>query len=424
MINSKEIKSLGHLYYGWTILAFSFTILFINSGARTSFGVLFKPMIAELGWNRGSISLAFFLNMIFSAFSIIVSGKLYDRYGPKWIIAISSVFFSFGYMLIFFIDSLWQFYICYGILAALGMGGTSVPLFAALISKWFTKWRGLIISLALSGNCLGQFVLIPLLNLFALRYGWRNSYLFFGLIIFVVNIALTLMVIKKDPEDLSQMPYRSQDDIKIRGMGKTISLEENLGDLGLRDAMKTGSFWFFTIVMFICGSGDFLVTTHLIPFVTDQGISSTTASNMLAWFGLISLAGILIAGPVSDLIGNKTPIALTFILRFLSFILILYDQSLTSSYIFALTFGFTILITAPLSTTLIGRIYGFSHIGIISGFINTIHSFGGGLWTYLGGVLFDQTGSYRLAFILSAIMTLVAFLSTLLITEKKVIRIN
>ena len=423
MINSKEIKSLGRLYFGWYILASSFTILFFNSGARTSFGVLFKPMIAELGWNRGQISLAFFLNMIFSAFSIIVSGKLYDRYGPKWVIAISSVFFSFGYMLIFFIDSLWQFYICYGILAALGMGGTSVPLFAALISKWFTKWRGLIISLALSGNCLGQFVLIPLLSLFTLRYGWRASYLFFGLIIFVVNIALTLMVIKKDPEDLSQMPYRSQDDIKISGMGKTISLEENLGDLGLRDAMKTGSFWLFTIVMFICGSGDFLVTTHLIPFVTDQGISYTTASNMLAWFGLISLAGILIAGPVSDLIGNKTPIALTFILRFLSFLLILYDQSLTSSYIFALTFGFTVLITAPLSTTLIGRIYGFSHIGIISGFINTIHSFGGGLWAYLGGLIFDQTGSYRLAFILSAIMALVAFLSALLITEKKAIRI-
>jgi MFS family permease len=362
--------------------------------------------------------------MIFSSFSIIVSGKLYDRYGPKWVIAISSVFFSCGYMLIFFIDSLWQFYICYGILAAIGMGGTSVPLFAALISKWFTKWRGLIISLALSGNCLGQFVLIPLLSLFTLRYGWRASYLFLGLIIFVVNIALTLLVIKKDPEDLSQRPYGRQDDVKMRGIGKTISLEEVPGDLGLRDAMRTGSFWFFTLAMFICGSGDFLVTTHLIPFVTDQGISSTTASNMLAWFGLISLAGILIAGPVSDLIGNKTPIALTFLLRFLSFILILYDQSLTSSYIFALTFGFTVLITAPLSTTLIGRIYGFSHIGIITGFINTMHSFGGGLWTYLGGLIFDQTGSYRLAFILSAIMTLVAFLSSLLINEKKAIRRN
>jgi len=160
----------------------------------------------------------------------------------------------------------------------------------------------------------------------------------------------------------------------------------------------------------------------LIPFVTDQGISSTTASNMLAWNGLTSLAGILIAGPASDLIGNKIPIALTFLLRFLLFILILSDQSLTSSYIFALTFGFTFLVTAPLSTTLVGRIYGFSHIGLITGFINTIHFLGGGFWAYLGGLIFDQTGSYRSIFILSAIMALIAFVSSLLITEKKAIR--
>jgi len=416
MISSKEANSSGHLYRGWYIMASSFAILFFNSGARSSFGVLFKPMIAEFGWNRGSVSFAFFLNMIFLALSIIVSGKLYDRYGPKWVIAISTVFISSGYILISFIHSLWQFHICYGFLAAVGTGGTSVPLFAALMSKWFTKWRGFTISLALSGTCLGQFVLIPLFNFFALRYGWRASYLFIGSIMFVVNMILTLLVIKKDPDDLSQNLYGNQDDAKM------MKTEGVLEDLGLRDAMRTGSFWFFTLAMFICGSGDFLVSTHLVPFVTDQGISATTGSNMLAWYGLMGLAGILIAGPVSDLVGNKIPIAFTFLVRFLSFILILYDQSLTSSYIFALSFGFTFLITAPLSTTLVGRIYGFLHIGLITGFINTIHFLGGGFWTYLGGLIFDQTGSYRLAFILSAIMALVAFLSSLLIREKRALR--
>jgi len=422
MTNPKEINSSSRLYYSWCILASSFVILFFSSGARSSFGVLLKPMITELGWNRGSISLAFFLNMIFLSLSIIVAGKLYDRYGPKWVIAISTLFISSGYILISFIDFLWQFYICYGVLAAIGMGGTSVPLFAALISKWFTKWRGLIISLALSGSCLGQFVLIPLFSLFMVRYGWRTTYLLIGFIMFVVNMALTMLVIKKEPDDLSPKPHGRQDSDNMVKAGETISLGETHGDLNLRDAMRTSSFWLFTLVMFICGSGDFLVTIHLIPFVTDQGISSTTASNMLAWNGLTSLAGILIAGPASDLIGNKIPIALTFLLRFLLFILILYDQSLTSSYIFALTFGFTFLVTAPLSTTLVGRIYGFSHIGLITGFINTIHFLGGGFWAYLGGLIFDQTGSYRSIFILSAIMALIAFVSSLLITEKKAIR--
>jgi MFS family permease len=324
-----------------------------------------------------------------------------------------------GYTLISLIDSLWQFFIYYGILAAIGLGGTSVPLIAALMSKWFEKWRGLTISLALSGASLGHFALIPLFTFVALRYGWRFSYFFIGLIMFVVNITLVFLVIKGDPDDLGYRPYGYQDRGEIHGEGAQISSDGNPRDLSLTEAMRTRSFWLFLMVMFICGTGDFFVTTHLILFVTDYGISPITAGNMLALYGLMSLAGIMVAGPVSDLIGNKIPIALTFLLRFLIFILILKYQNLASLYIFALTFGFTHLITAPLTPTLVGKLYGFSHVGLISGFITTVHHSAGGFWVYIGGLIFVQTGSYRLAFILSAIIALAALLGTMLIIERR-----
>jgi len=183
--------------------------------------------------------------------------------------------------------------------------------------------------------------------------------------------------------------------------------------------MKTYSFWLFLIVMFVCGSGDFLVTTHLIPFVTDHGIHPAKAGNMLAWLGLMSLFGILIAGPASDLIGNKIPIAIAFLLRFGAFLLILTYESPTSFYLFSVIFGFTYLVTGPITTTLLGRLYGFSHIGLLSGFVTTLHHLGGGFWAYIGGFIFDQTGSYRLAFICSAIMAFIAFLCCLLIRERR-----
>jgi predicted MFS family arabinose efflux permease len=220
-------------------------------------------------------------------------------------------------------------------------------------------------------------------------------------------------------DDLGLRPYGYQERGKIDGNGGQIPSGESLRDLSLGEAMYTRSFWLFLIAMFICGTGDFLVTTHLIPFVTDYGISPKTAGNMLAWYGLMSLPGVMVAGPVSDLKGNKIPIALIFLLRSLSFLLILKYQNLISFYIFALTFGFTHLITAALTPTLIGRLYGLSHVGLISGFIITVHHSGGGFWAYMGGLIFDQTGSYRLAFILSAIMALVAFCSTILIIEKR-----
>jgi MFS family permease len=355
--------------------------------------------------------------MTLYALSLTIVGRFYDRYGPKWVIVISTIFLSAGYVLVSFIDSLWQFFVYYGILAAIGLGGTSVPLIAALMSKWFEKWRGLAISLALSGSSLGQFVLVPLFTIFALRYGWRASYFSIGLIMLVVNVTLALLVIRADPDNLGLKPFGHGEATK--GEETQISSVENLRDLGLGGAMRTRSFWLFLIVMFICGSGDFLVATHLIPFVTDYGISAITAGNMLAWYGLMSLAGVMVAGPTSDLIGNKTPIALTFLFRVLLFLLILKYQNPASFYMFALSFGFTHLITAPLTPTLVGKLYGFSHVGLISGFITTVHHLGGGFWAYLGGLIFDQTGSYRLAFVFSAMMALVAFVSSILIIEKR-----
>ena len=419
MMQAKRITHVFHFFYGWYILAASFLILFFTTGARFTIGVVFKPLMAEFGWDRGLISLAFFLNMTIYAFSLIIIGKAYDRHGPKWVITISAVFLSVGFMSLSLVEASWQFFIFYGILAALGMGGTTVPLFAAFMSKWFERGRGLAVSMGLAGSCMGQFILVPAFTVLVLRYGWRISYFCIGLIMLVVIMTLALVVIKGDPHDLGLEPWGHENGVSVRKNKDRKVTGINSRDLGLTDAMKTYSFWLFVTVMFVCGSGDFWVTTHLIPMVTDYNIPTTTAGNMLAWPGLMSLPGILIAGPLSDMIGNKIPIALTFLMRFALFVLILKFQGLVSFYVFACAFGFTLLITAPLNAILVGKLYGFSHVGLLSGFITTIHHLGGGFWAYLVGEIFDRTGSYEVAFILSAIMALVAVLCTILIKEKR-----
>jgi MFS family permease len=140
---------------------------------------------------------------------------------------------------------------------------------------------------------------------------------------------------------------------------------------------------------------------------------------MLALYGLMSLGGILIAGPASDLIGNKIPLALSFALRLLLFVMILKYRNPVSFYIFAAGFGFTWLISAPLTATLVGRLYGFTHVGLISGFVTTVHHLGGGFWAYMGGLLFVRTGSYQIIFIFSAVMAIIAAVCSMAIKEKK-----
>ena len=419
MVFSPKNATSSRIFYGWYVLAACFLLLFFQSGARFSFGIMFKPMMTELGWNRASISSVFFLNMVFFALALSVGGKLYDRYGPRWVIFVSTVLLAGGFMCTALVRSMWQFYFFYGILTATGIGGASVPLIASLMSKWFEKRRGLAISLALSGTCLGQFILVPIFNQLVLNYSWRISYMLIGLIMLVVNTVLAFAVIRGNPADLGFEPYGHKN---TNGAGNRESAAVSPvhdRDLNLPQAMKTLSFWLFLLFMLICGSGDFLVATHLVPFVTDYGVSATSAANMLALYGLMSLGGILVAGPISDLIGNKIPIALTFVFRVFLFVLILKYRTPLSFYIFAAGFGFTWLVTAPLTTTLVGRLYGFAHVGMISGFITTVHHLGGGFWAYMGGLLFDKTGSYQTVFIFSTVLAAIAAIFTMAIKEKK-----
>jgi MFS family permease len=416
---SEKAHASSRIFYGWYVMAASFFLLFFQSGARYSFGIMFKPMMAEFGWNRASISSVFFLNMVFFALTLTVAGRLYDRYGPRWVIFSSTVLLAAGYMCTALVRTLWQFHIFYGVLTAIGTGGATIPLVAALISKWFEKRRGLTISLALSGACLGQFILVPIFNQFVLIYSWRISYFLIGLIILVVNTILAFTVIKGDPDDLGVQPYgRADSENRVDPDGSVNSVHSE-SDLNLKQAMKTYSLWLFLVFMFICGGGDFLIVAHLVPFVTDYGVSPTSAANMLALFGLMSLGGILIAGPASDLIGNKIPIAASFVLRLLLFVMILKYRIPISFYIFAGGFGFTFLITAPLTATLAGRLYGFAHLGLISGFITTIHHLGGGFWAYTGGLLFDRTGNYQIILAVSAVLAAIATICAIAIKEKR-----
>jgi MFS family permease len=405
-------------FYGWFVLAASFVMLFFNSGAQFSIGIMFKPLITDFGWNRGAISMVAMVNMVAYAFSMLLMGRAYDKYGPKWVLLTSATILGAGFIGISCMTNFAQFVIFYGLFCGIGLSGCTILIFSSLVSKWFEKWRGLVISAALSGACLGQFVLIPIYTDLLLNNGWRSTYLFIGVITFSVNFLLTIFIVKGDPDYLGIQPLGRSEAAPSTRDTSSDNLDVR-GDFNLRDAMKNVSFWLYVGVMFVCGAGDFLVSTHLIPFVTDFGITQTAAGNMLAWFGLFSLIGILLAGYASDLIGNKIPILSTFVLRIVLFILILNVQNTYTFYIFSLGYGLTMLVTGVLTVTLIGKMFGFRNIGVLTGFITTIHHLGGGILIYTGGLVYDKANSYSSVFILYTAMSAAAVIGCIFIKEKR-----
>ncbi|MFH0726355.1 MAG: MFS transporter [Pseudomonadota bacterium] len=411
------------LFYGWYVLGSSFLILFFVQGTRSVFGVLFKPIISELGWSRGAVSLATFVNMAVFALTLTLVGRFYDRFGARKVLFIATLFLAVGHLGIALVTRYWQFLILNGVVVAIGLGGASVPLFGVLTVKWFYRHRGLAISIALTGGCLGQYILVPVATYLVATLDWRWTFFIIGLSLLIVNLLIIYIVIKDDPSELGLTalgaPALASPNNRL-SPAPSDRESDRKSDLNIGGAMRTTPFWLFLAVMFICGGGDYMVLLHLVPMVTDQGIPADTAASMLAWFGLLSLAGVLATGRAIDVIGNKIPMVLTFILRSLLFFYILKSQSVTAFYIFSLGFGFTMMVTAPITTTLMGRLYGLTHLGLISGVITTVHHLGGGLWAYLGGVIFDRCGDYRLVLGLYGGCCLVATVCALLIRTRPI----
>ena len=404
------------LYHGWYVLVASFIVLFLSGGGRAAIGVMVKPWEMDLGWTREAISSAQFLNLALYALAIIITGRLYDRYGPKWIVVGSTILFSAGHALMATMDEMWQLYLYFGVLNALGLAGVTVALFGTLVGKWFDEWRGLCVTLAFAGTCIGQFALVPFLSDMTVNLGWRPANLWIAAVCLVVNLALAFVVLRGEPRDYGLQPYGRASGTSPRAVAPTTVGPR---DLTLTEAMRSRSLWLFTVAMFVCGSADFMVLMHLVPMVRDYGLSEGTAASMLAWLGLLSLPGMLIAGPAAKRIGNKMPIAATFILRLALFIMLLFVKGPVPFWIFSLGFGLTLLVAAPLTTTLLSDLYGQRHLGFITGFVNTIHTVGGGLGAYLGGAVFDRTGDYNGAFIVSTAFALVAAVCSVLIREKR-----
>lgn len=400
-------------YFRWLVLGGAFTVLFLVQGSRSIIGVAFKPIVNELDWARGTLSLILFVHMAVFALTLPVIGRCYDRYGAKWVVVGSSLCLAAGYLGITAATTFSRFMVFYGFFAAVGFGGCSITLFAALASKWFHRNRGLGVSLTLCGGPVGQFVMVPPATQVIQTHGWRWVFIGLGLVVLVVNLAIAAALLKNPPGLQSRPLPGSAAPARINPPASAQR------DLTLAQALQTPSFWFFTILMFVCGGGDYLVITHLAPMVTDAGIPARTAGDMLAWFGLMGMAGLLVTGPLTDRFGNKLPAAATFALRFLIFGLILFSGTVFSFYVFALAFGFTMFITAPITTTLLARMYGLSHIGLISGVVTTVHHFSGGLWAYFGGAVFDRTGSYRPIFFAYACFSVLAFVCGLLIRERR-----
>ena len=373
------------------VLAGGFLVLFVSGGARFSIGLTLKPMVDDLGWVRSDIGLAVGLYMVVSAFATFIAGRLADRLGGRAILGAGTVIGGIGIGLMCFVNAPWQAMALYGVIFAIGNGAASLTTVGVMVTRAVPGRAGAANAFVISGQSLGQLVMIAILAAVLAQIGWRSVFVWLA-------VAHAMLI----PIMLLTLPAG----------GQAHSTGTPRAGANLREASRTPRFWLLLAIYAICGLDDFFVATHVAAFAQDRGATALVAGNLLALMGLTALIGVLAGGWLSDRAGPVLPTLIAFGARLAVFALILVDQSPLSVAVFALVFGATFFVTAPLTVLFVREAFGTRHLGALTGLITMVHQIFGGIGAYGGALIFDATGTYGAAFVVVLVLTVVALVLT------------
>ncbi len=391
-------------FYGNIIVAAVFLIMVVIWAGFYSFGVFFKPILNEFGWNRALVSGAYSISSILMGLLGILMGWLNDKLGPRIVMTVSGFFIGTGYLLMSRITAVWQLYLFYGVVLGIGMGGSYVPIMTT-VARWFEKKRGMMTGIVAAGVGIGGFIGPPLADFLISNYGWRSSYLVFGGTIIIV-ILLCAQVLKYDPFVIGQVPYGADPNDKD-------SIEANNRGLSLKDALGTGSFWIYFAMIFCLGYCVFSIMVHFAAHAMETGFSSARAAQILAAVGGASIVGKVVLGRVSDIVGNRNVFLGGFLFMALGLFSLIPADKIWMLICFALVFGMAYGGCVSVESPMVAELFGLGSLGLIIGVISFGFTVGGALGPWLTGYVFDITSSYRTAFFVCASLSALGLILTL-----------
>ena len=413
------------LDYRWVIVAVGFTVLFFSNGSRAAFGLMLKPMSEDLDVSRSSLSLAVTAFMVVSALAMPLVGRLADRHSLRWIIATAALTAAVGIGLMGQAEARWHIFVLYGLVYAVGHAGVATGPIGVMISRWFVRRRGIANSIAISGTGMGQLVIITLLASFVKTLGWRTSYSILGIVNAAVVVPLVLAGVRSNPRSQFAGAQDNGDGVVVGSVESLGTVTEPAADelsAALSQVLVSRQFWLLITLYAACGFQDFFMATHVVAFALDQGVGSVLAGNILALMGLTGLIGVLSSGALADAFGAARPTVICFLIRIALFVFVIYFQDTVSIAAFALLYGFTFLITAPLTIVFASNIFGAARLGTVSGLITAVHQVSGGIGAFVGAAIFDRWGSYDGAFVLMLGLAVLAFGATLMVRERPIAR--
>jgi MFS transporter, OFA family, oxalate/formate antiporter len=402
------------LYYGWVIAFATMIITASLLASRQSYGVFFKSIEGEFNLSRAGTSGIFSVYMALSAVVAVVGGWSLDKYGPKFTMAMYGFFTGTSLILTSQIREVWQFYLVYSLIMALGTGAAFTSA-NALVSRWFVKKRGLALGIAGSGGGVGPLIIAPLASFLIMTFSWRTTYIVMGIVDLTVIIAVA-MLLKRSPAEIGLLPDGAR--VQPQKDSAPLNNPSEPPSFTIKDAIGTRQFWQLFFIWAFTSLAVYVVNTHIVPHATDLGISAVGAAAVLGVFSGGNVTGGLFSGYMCDKISKKAIIASGGLVGSCMLYWLIFIQNNLGLFItFAAVFGFCWGCISTTTSAIFSDLFGVRNIGKLLGWTGISWFLGATLGPLLGGAVFDKYNSYSPAFFLVATGLLAAVI--LALTLKK-----
>lgn len=414
-------------YYGWVVIAVAFVTMGIGVATRTSFSLLFPPILDEFGWARGVTAAAFSIGFVCSIVLGPLYGMLMDRRGPRLVLPVGAAMMAAGLIAMTTVSSPVGLHATFGLLVIGGALALSYQGHSMFLPYWFSRRRGFAMGVAFAGVGVGAIIILPWLQTVIDADGWRAACLTLAGVIAIVLIPLNLLLPRHRPADLGLRADGGRADAPALARDGAVdpvvdrAWAEAEWTLGM--AVRTSRFWWLAAAYFTALFAWYSALVHQTRYLLDNGFGVELAALALGLIGLFGIAGQIGVGSLSDRFGREAAwtVALTgYVVCYLGLLLLGVRPSVTLVY--------AVVAAQGLLGYGLGSIYGILSIELFGGrraatifsVVSVGGNFGAAGGPWLTGYLFDRTGSYAPAFVLCAVLSLLSILCIWLAAPRKV----
>ncbi len=394
------------------VLACGAAIVTLSMGIRHGFGLWLQPITQDMGWTRQSFALAIAVqNLAWGLFGIF-AGMAADRFGAFRVLIGGAVLYAAGLVGMALSPTPLLFALTAGVLIGAAQAGTTYAVIYGVLGRQIpAEKRSWAMGVAAAAGSFGQFLMVPVEGQLIARLGWQESLLALSvMVLLIVPIAFGL----REPGFGRAATGTAGTARAPRG--------QTVGE-ALSEALRYPSFLLLTAGYFVCGFQVVFIGVHMPSYLKDHGLSPQVASYALALIGLFNVFGTYIAGTLGQRMARRHILAFIYFARAVAItVFLLAPLTPASVYVFSAVIGFLWLSTVPPTNATVAQIFGVQHLSMLGGFVFFSHQIGSFLGVWLGGYLYDRTGSYDVVWYLAIGLGIAAGLINLPVRESPIVR--